>query len=334
MNPPPPTQPELPPAKPAPLRFGIFPLGTAGTPTGLATGAPDDPARIAAALDGLRAGGRPWLVRMYIVWSGTASTEHCLAELTRLAATPSEYDIALCYRDPAGDVGAWTAFLTEVVTRWGSRFAALQVTGEANLAGNPGSSDGDFPRVAEALTRGVIEAAAAKRDHGATAGIGFAVSFDPQPAASPLWPQVRRLGGGEFSAALDYAGLDMYPDVFGPPMPPERLVRVVPLILAAFREQVLEPIGIGAGVPLHICENGWPTGSRRSAERQADVLETIVRSLHAARAEHNVTHWELFTLRDADSSVDDLFFQFGILRDDYTPKPAFARLAALYRELG
>ena len=36
---------------------------------------------------------------------------------------------------------------------------------------------------------------------------------------------------------------------------------------------------------------------------------------------------------DADSSKDDLFHQFGILKDDYTPKPAFDRLARLYSEL-
>jgi hypothetical protein len=91
---------------------------------------------------------------------------------------------------------------------------------------------------------------------------------------------------------------------------------------------------IGQHVPVHICENGWPTGSHRPAERQADALETLVRGVHAVRDELNVTHWELFTLRDADSSKDDLFHQFGILRDDYTPKPAFEPLSRLYHELG
>jgi hypothetical protein len=55
--------------------------------------------------------------------------------------------------------------------------------------------------------------------------------------------------------------------------------------------------------------------------------------VHARREELNVTHWELFTLRDADSSRDSLFHQFGVLRDDYSPKPAFERLRGLFREL-
>jgi hypothetical protein len=54
----------------------------------------------------------------------------------------------------------------------------------------------------------------------------------------------------------------------------------------------------------------------------------------AARVDLNVTHWELFTLRDADSSRDDedgVFGRFGILRDDYTPKAAYAVLRDLTR---
>ncbi|MGD0605492.1 MAG: hypothetical protein ABSA53_18055 [Streptosporangiaceae bacterium] len=40
------------------------------------------------------------------------------------------------------------------------------------------------------------------------------------------------------------------------------------------------------------------------------------------------------TLRDADSSRDGMFYHFAILRDDYSRKPAFARLRTLIAELG
>ncbi|MBV9605713.1 MAG: hypothetical protein JO027_11415 [Solirubrobacterales bacterium] len=314
-----------------PLRFGVFPLGIAGTPDGLATGPLDDPDRIAGALEQLRGGGRPWLVRMYVVWTGPDSTARCLEELGRLAAHHWDLDVVLSYKDPTGDVDAWLGLVAETVTTWGNRLSTLQITGEANLTGG---GDGDFPRVGEALVRGVIDAAAVKVDRGSTVEIGFAAAHDSQPESCFLWPQVRELGGSDFAAAVDYAGIDMYPDVFGPPMTLERLGGAVGLVLRVFRERVLEPIGIGLDVPVHVCENGWPTGSHRSAERQAACLETLVRSIDAVSAELNVTHWELFTLRDADSSKDDLFHQFGVLSDDYTPKPAFEQLAKLYSELG
>ncbi|HTW09818.1 MAG TPA: hypothetical protein VME46_20105 [Acidimicrobiales bacterium] len=318
------------------LRFGVFPLGAAGTPDGVATGPADDCEQMAAALERLAGGGRPWLVRMYSGWMGAESARASLEHMDRWATGPWDLDMVLCYRDRTGDLDGWLAFVGEVIARWGDRFSTLQVTSEANLAGAPGAADGDYPRVAEALVRGVLRAAEAKSDLGAALGIGFAVAFEPYPERCFLWPEVRQLGGRDFPAAVDYAGIDMYPDVFPsrPPMTLEGLGEAVGLMLRAFRARVLEPIGIGPEVPVHICENGWPTGPTRSPQRQADAIESVVRAVHAARSDLNVTHWELFTLRDADSANDDLFYQFGILRDDYTPKPAFDRLIRLYGDLG
>lgn len=39
-------------------------------------------------------------------------------------------------------------------------------------------------------------------------------------------------------------------------------------------------------------------------------------------------------LRDADSSNLNIFYHFGLLRDDYTPKPAFEVYCRLIAELG
>ena len=235
------------------LTFGVFPLGLAGSADGVAAGPPDDVEQIVGALQDLEGDGPPLLARMYVSWTGAAST--------------------------------------------------------------------------------ALAAADAKRDSGATAAIGFAVTPEVNPAGGAFWPAVAQPGGSAFADAADYAGLDMYPDVFGPPVALDRLEGAVDWLLRSFRDEVLPIAGIGPGTPIRICENGWPTGPGRTPERQADVLETILRAVHARREELNVTHWELFTLRDADSARDGLFYQFGVLRDDYSPKPAFERLCSLFREL-
>ncbi len=92
-------------------------------------------------------------------------------------------------------------------------------------------------------------------------------------------------------------------------------------MLRSYRERALPIAGIDGSVPIRICESGWPTGPGRPEERQAQVLETIIRAVEDLRTELNVTHWELFTLRDADSVKDDLYHRFGIMRDDYTSSP-------------
>ncbi|GIP11639.1 hypothetical protein J1TS5_38090 [Paenibacillus macerans] len=60
----------------------------------------------------------------------------------------------------------------------------------------------------------------------------------------------------------------------------------------------------------------------------------MIHTVYRLRMEFGISHYVLFGLRDADSSKPDLFHQFGIMRDDYTPKPAFAVYRRLIRELG
>ncbi len=313
-----------------PLTFGIFPLGLAGSPDGVASGPPDDLDQIAAAAAELQGNGPPVMPRMYVNWTGPDRTDAVLAQVGEYAALALPWDMVLCYQDPSGSVAKWASFVARVVASHGHELAAIQVTGEPNLTSVPAAADGAYPAAREALVRGVLGAAAAKRESGATAAIGFAVA----PEVSGFWAAVRELGGSDFAAALDYAGIDMYPDVFGPRFGLDELPGAVDWVLRTYRERDLAGAGIPATLPIRICENGWPTGPGRPEQTQADVLETTLRTVHALRAELNVTHWELFTLRDADSSRDGLFYNFGVLRDDYLPKPAFARLRALIAELG
>jgi hypothetical protein len=51
-------------------------------------------------------------------------------------------------------------------------------------------------------------------------------------------------------------------------------------------------VRIGAAMPIRICKNGWPTGPGRPEDRQAEVLDTVLRAVHARRHELNITHWE------------------------------------------
>jgi hypothetical protein len=317
-----------------PLKFGVFPRGIAGAPGGVATGRRDDAEAIARALLELGGDGPPPMPRMYVNWLGRWWNKVALAQVRRIAESAGPaHDLVLCYRDSSGNVEAWARFVARVVRDYGRLLAAIQVTGEANLTAIPDAADGAFPRAAEALVRGVLSAAQAKQATGATAEIGFAAAVEASPDGSGFWSDVRNLGGSDFAAAADYAGIDMYPDVFGPRMELGRLPGAVTWILRTFREQTLPIVGIPPSTPVRICENGWPTGPGRAESTQALVLEAILRTVHGLRAELNVTHWELFTLRDANSSRDSLFHRFGVLRDDYSPKPAFGMLRDLIAEL-
>src|SRR5262249_34186960 len=146
--------------------------------------------------------------------------------------------------------------------------------------------------------------------------------------------------GSEFREAVDFVGHNVYVDVFEEPMELAAIPPRVEQVLRDLRARDLPVAGLGPSVPIRITENGWPTGTNpltgavRPAEHQRKVLDTIVRTVHRVAGELNVSHYMLFGLRDADSSKQDPFHQFGILRDDYTPKPADTTFKALVEQLG
>jgi hypothetical protein len=93
-------------------------------------------------------------------------------------------------------------------------------------------------------------------------------------------------------------------------------------------------VGIGQDVPLHISENGFPTGPGRSPALQALALSAMVRSVDAIRTAYNVSDYRWFDLRDSASSDPNFESQYGITNDRYSPKPAFATYRDLISELG
>ena len=312
------------------FRFGIHPFGLAGMASGVARGAPDDFTRLPGIIDELR-GGQPLLLRSYIPFAGNESVPTAMSLLKMFAASGAPWDVVLLFRTDSDDLSGWLQLIEQIVTRFGRTLDTLQITGEPNLLGMPDAGDGARPHVRRALRDGVLLAKETVRATDATVSIGFN-AVPTVEGADDFWPAVRGLGD-EFAAAVDYVGLDFYPDVFGAAIALEHLPLAVESILRRFREHDLAAGGISPSIPIRITENGWPTGPNRSYEHQAAVLESIIRTVHRLRKELNITDYELFGLRDADSANDISFYQFGIMRDDYTLKPAFNVYQRLIAEL-
>jgi len=327
------------------LRFGITP----GVQTGqLGTGpapprTPEDPARHLAALGRLRAPGSPFVLRLHrFFWSdGEAGVQRFLALADRYTRAGYLVELQLRYHPSAaqeGDIAAWTAFVRDVVRRFGRnpRVVAVQVTNEVNLSFSPDSSDGHYARAREALVHGVIAAKdeARRRGFGQLAiGFNWAYRSDPASEAS-FWRSLRDLGGRPFVAALDWVGLDAYPGTLFPPADtPGDEGDAMVNAMSALRCYLRVP-GVPASVPIHIEENGYPTGPGRTEQHQVSAMESMIGAVDAFRGTYNVSDYRWFNLRDGDSTSANFQTQYGLLRDDYTEKPAFARYARFVRERG
>ncbi len=92
--------------------------------------------------------------------------------------------------------------------------------------------------------------------------------------------------------------------------------------------------GLGHRTPIHLEELGYPTGPGRTEAGQATALDAFVHTLSRYRGTYGITNANWFGLRDNNSAGPDFQSFFGLLRDDYSPKPAFGEYKRLVRELG
>ncbi|MFJ1751808.1 hypothetical protein [Kitasatospora sp. NPDC088134] len=315
------------------FRFGIYPGALLGDETGIVHPVrPDDPAALAAALDELQGAEPEFLVRIYRSFARTVTPpgqtpEHWADLLDRPGR---KLDLVLQFREPTGDPAGWAAYVRGQIRELGPRLGSVQICEEPN-ADLP-VLDGSIPGVRAALIEGVLAAKAEIRALGLTADVGFNAVPTLDPAAD-FWPALGELAPPEFRTALDYVGLDFFPDVFRP-VPPGQLATAVAWALHRFRHTDLPAAGLPATLPVRICENGWPTGPGRPEPEQARALTTVIREVAYQAVELNIDGYSLFALRDADSSGPGPFHHFGLLHDDHTPKPAFAAYRDLIAELG
>lgn len=320
-----------------PLIFGIYPGGQ----TGIAARLPDDEGLIDGALAELQGTPeRPFRVRRYMIYKDDLLEHRTLNNVLlecglrgRPLARGQILDLVVAFQSISGDVEGYQAFLRMLVREIGADIATLQITEEPNAVNNGGYVDGDTPRIREAVVAGML---AAKEEAQRLGLDQLKIGFNVIPSfGDGFFQSLRTIGGDGWVDAVDYVGLDCFPGVWMRPeaSPPELGEAIVSLI-AWLRNDSLPEAGIPAHVPIIIAENGWSTGPGRPAERQAEVLEHIVEAVHAERARYNVQGYTLFSLRDADSTNPIPFAQFGILRDDYTRKPAFDVYRKLITELG
>jgi len=280
---------------------------------------PEDPARTLDAVRALQGGAsRPFYVRAYRHFGrGVAPHAGAVAspvQPQRYAGEGRLIDLVACYQSPRPDPDGFAGFVRQAVrdvAAWGG--GKVQVGEELNL---PAPLDGGSPGCFEAVAAGVA-AALDERDR---TGVPVQIGVNSAGPADPgFWSRLAGVLGPELAGRLDYVGLDAFPDVFAP-LPHDRLAGAVRYLLDRFRT-VTAGCGIPATTPIHVTETGWPTDARRTEDVQARVLAAVAEA--ALGSDVGVTAYEWFGLRDGLTAAT-WFARFGLLRDDYSPKPAFA----------
>jgi hypothetical protein len=321
--------------------FGIYPGGAAGTVGPSGPVAPENPAKRLGALEQLKPAGAPFVLHLYASYTGSggySAAAQVGSEISSYTAAGFEVELVLCYRpadlNALADVPGFVQFVRATVDQLGANpgLVSLQVTNEANIGGAPNASDGYYPGAKDALIQGVIAAAGARgTDHFGQLKVGFNWANSSDAAEKAFWSYLGQRGGSAFRAALDWVGIDAYPGTWGPPL---QLTTGVALgtaagqattqALSALRHTYMPLAGIPATVPIHFSESGYPTGPGRTYTMQATVLQSLVQAVLADRTTYNVSEYNWFDLRDANSSSTSFEDQYGLMTDTYAPKPAFS----------
>lgn len=324
------------------LTFGIYPLSAAGTPFGLAVGPKDDYEKIEFVLRDLQGESKKLVPRNYLIYtkeweSKMLSNADCYRDAGLLGDLVIGCGDWTQQNELEIELDNWFGFIRKVIDRYGPYLSSIQITNEPNLSFMEGSKH----YIMEALVEGVITAKKEAQKRNLPIKIGFG-SVPESPAAVPhFWENIAKTGGKTFINSVDFVGHNFYVDVFeDQPLNLKEMHASVENILRNLRGKNLIIAGIPDSIPIRVTENGWPTGKNpvanieRTYERQMEVLETVIRTIYNLRNELNISHYELFGLRDADSSKEDLFHQYGIMHDDYSPKLAYDTFKSLIQELG
>jgi hypothetical protein len=334
----------------APLRFGIDP-GLAGSSGAQLPATPDDLGQDVSQSSALRPAGHVLVARLNrLFWSdGDAGIAQFQTLVAKYAAAGLEVELQVRYHPASGEAGnlaAWEAYVRHVVDVFGPNphVVAMTITNEVNVTFSPNTSDGAYTGAQDALIGGIAVAhdGARRGFDQLRFGFTYAYRFSPNGDAS-FFSYLGAHGGAAFRSALGFVGLDFYPgSVYPPTMAPGDTYRGdMAQALGTLRSCFMPMASLGPSIPIWITENGVPTGANVSEAQQASALTELVDAAQAYSGTFNVTDYRWFNLRDSNSTpagalpgASATFATDGLLRDDYSRKPAFAAYQSAIAALG
>ena len=325
------------------LRFGVYPWGGVGCVQQCAPSVPENANKSMAAVKELK-GAQPFVVHLYGEYNGVSngSVDALVSEASWWSSNGVQVSAVLRYRpSDAGKAAGYAAWVRTQTRRLAALpgTVAIQIANEPNNDA-PDAGDGSYPGIVDAIADGVpaarAEVVAAGRGD---IQIGFNWAAGSTPTATePLWTALRQAGGSAFTQAVGFVGVNVYPGTWSPPLAATapttaQIDAAVRSTLSAVRNKHMVAAGV-ASASIVITETGYPTTAARSATTQDTVLRAIVAAADATKSTYGVTDVRWFSLRDGNTASGQLENGYGLLRDDYTPKPAFTTLRAIVAGIG
>jgi hypothetical protein len=322
------------------LRFGIYPWAAPGAVRPVNPQVADDPYKALTAVKDLQ-GTRSMTVHIYGQYTGAdpGEADALISDARWWSDHGIRVEMVLRFRPARSDLGSgyvpWVESVTERLATIPG-IAAIQIGNEANNTASAAAADGAYPGAVQAIASGVP---AARQTVIAAGRPDIRIGFNWAPGTTPCQPDpffsaLEQAGGQALAEATGWVGIDVYPGTWSAPSPSvypssERLRTSIVISLACLRRTQMPRAGLGSSTTITIAETGWPTAANRPELTQAAVLGDVVGAVQSVSRLYGVTDLRWFGLRDANTASGELENGYGLLRDNYSAKPAFG----VYREL-
>ena len=331
-------------APPQLLRFGVSPLAAGSAGGTQVPPKPEHPEAAMRELQRLRPSHRQLILRLnrMLMSDGEAGVRRYARFVDGYAAAGFDSELQVRYHPAdgqAGDMAAWKRYVETAVDILGRRptIKALTITNEVNFPISPNTSDGSYPGALQAIVVGVTAARyALDRIGRPDVELGFSFAWRWLPGSdAEFWRQLGALATPQFRRALDYVGLQISPGLVFPPASPAAAAGNDTVeALTLLRDCYMPQAGFGRKVALWVTENGYATNLGRTEPDQDAALEATLDAVYRYSGTLVVTDYRWFNLRDNDSVGTDLFAAVGLLRDDYSRKPAFGTYRSYIDRIG
>jgi hypothetical protein len=337
----------VPPAskRPHAVRFGITPLlaGTSGAVQEPAV--PEDQPQTDLALRTLDPPGRQLVMRINRVFEsdGQAGIARAVSLEQHYSQLGFGVESQVRYHPTDaenGDMNAWLQYVRDATAALAQNPAlvALTITNEVNFPTSPNTSDGAYKNALDALVLGIVAARQELTALGrADVSLGFSYAYRYLPSSDDqFWYGIAQRATSAFRRALDYVGVQLYPGLVYPPVlaPGQSAGDATLEALALVRGCYMPLAGLGNHVQLWITENGYATNLGHTEAEQAQDLKSTVDDVYRYSGTFGVTDYRYFNLRDNVPDGTDLFDDVGLLRSDYSQKPAFSAYRNLIAAYG
>jgi|GEM_PF-6659400 hypothetical protein len=325
---------------PGPLAFGVAPATfTMGNYLGVKPTSYPSQAQINQQLRFLK-GSNSLFLHFYVSYA-SGITSQMISQLKAFSKEGFFINLVLRYipKNPKVPDPKGFANWVKGVVKGLSFVKVFQITNETNASATP-DSDGYYKGSMHALILGMLEASSVKKPYQM---IGFNWSYNPDVSQdTAFFDRLKALGGVAFSKAVNFFGLDMYPDTYFPtPNPDANFATEDSLILSLVRNELMPILGWGKKVPIFIQEISWPTinpnvaksysasnfaqsfmsnyfGKDLFKRSPSDQAEFLSQAIKVSRL-YGVALLEWFGLTDAKTPLGD---GWGLFYSNGKPKPA------------